>query len=91
MEEISLKRNDPKYIVFSCINCGQYMYVKKKQKSKKCLRCGRSNEVNSVEDFGEMVNEMTNAVEKLKQKQNEFALKVKIQYLLFLFENTYLK
>ncbi len=50
------------------------MYVKKTQKTKKCLRCGRSHIVSQIKSVGEIVEGITNAVKKVKQKQNELAI-----------------
>ncbi len=75
MEEMTWKRDETPYIIFSCKKCGQYMYAKETQKSKKCLRCGRSHIVSRIKSIGETVKGMTNAVDRVKQKQNELAIK----------------
>ncbi len=75
MENIGWKRDDTPYIVFECKKCNQFMYVKETQKSKKCLRCGRSHKVSDIKDNGEIVNGMTKAVKAVKERQNELALK----------------
>ena len=75
IEEMTWKRDETPYIIFSCKKCGQYMYTKETQKSKKCLRCGRSYIVSRIKNLGETVKGMTNAVERVKQKQNELAIK----------------
>ena len=74
IEEMTWKRDETPYIIFPCKNCGQYTYAKETQKSKKCLRCGRSHTVSRIRSIGEIVKGMTSAVELVKQKQNELAL-----------------
>ncbi len=75
MEEMTWKRDETPYIIFSCKKCGQYMYAKKTQKSKKCLRCGHSHIVSQIKSIGETVKGMTNAVNRVKQKKNKLAIK----------------
>ena len=75
MEEMTWKRDETPYIIFSCNKCGQYMYVKETQKTKKCLRCGRSHIVTQIKNVSEVVKGMTSAVKIVKQKQNELAIK----------------
>jgi len=48
--------------------------VKTTQKTKKCLRCGRSHQVKSVLNEGEIVRGMTLAVNTVKMLQNELAV-----------------
>ncbi len=67
------RRDETNYIVFKCLKCRQYIYVKATQKTKKCLRCGRSHQVKKIN--GEIVKGMTAAVENVKKNQNELALK----------------
>ena len=74
-EEIGFKKDENPYVIFACFKCKQYMYVKTVQKGKKCLRCGRNHKVSSVIDNGEIINGITDAVNLVKQKQNEFAIK----------------
>jgi hypothetical protein len=59
------------YLVFKCNKCQQYSYVKTTQKSKKCLRCGRSYQVIMLLNSGIIVNGMTAAVNKVKELQNQ--------------------
>ncbi len=68
------RRDETAYIVFKCLKCWQYIYVKATQKTKKCLRCGRSHRVKNI-NGGDNVKGMTAAVEYVKKKQNELALK----------------
>ena len=75
MEEEGWKRDETPYIVFGCKKCNQFMYVKETQKTKKCLRCGRSHKVSDIKNSGENVYGMTNAVKIVKERQNELALK----------------
>lgn len=74
MEE-GWKKDETSYLVFACLKCRQYMYVKTIKKNKKCLRCGRSHTISAVETKGEIVEGMTAAVDMVKQKQHELALK----------------
>lgn len=75
MEEIAWKRDQTSYYIFACHKCGQYTYVKTIQKTKKCLRCGRSHQVERVKKSSEIVNGISNAVEMVKLRQNELAIK----------------
>ncbi len=75
MEEAGFKKDETPYIIFPCSKCKQYMYVKTTQKTKRCLRCGRSHKVVSINDSGEIVEGITEAVNTVKQKQAEFAIK----------------
>ncbi len=75
MEELAWKRDETPYIIFPCKKCRQYMYAKITQKSKKCLRCGRSHIISRIRSIGEMVKGMTNAVESVKQNQNKLSIK----------------
>lgn len=75
MEEIGWKKDDKPYLIFTCSKCEQYLYVKTTQKTKKCLRCGRQHKVSPIIDSGEIVKGMTSAVEMVKTRQNELAIK----------------
>jgi len=75
MEDIAWKKDETPYVVFPCKKCRQYIYAKITQKTKKCLRCGRSHTVNNVKESGEIVYGMSPAVELVKQRQDEFAIK----------------
>jgi len=75
MEEVEWKRDETPYIIFACKKCKQFMYVKQTQKTKKCLRCRRSHKVSDISNSGEIVNGMTNAVETVKERQHELALR----------------
>ncbi len=61
--------------MFPCAKCKQYTYVKNTQKTKKCIRCGYSHTVSKIVESGEIVRGISNAVETVKIRQNEFALK----------------
>lgn len=74
MEEIAFKKDKTPYLVFACRNCQQFSYVKTSQKTKKCLRCGRSHQVKNVILEGEIVRGITLAVNTVKRKQNELAV-----------------
>ena len=75
MEDTEWKRDETPYIVFACEKCKQFMYVKQFQKTKKCLRCGRAHKVSDINNSGEIVKGMTNAVETVKERQHELAIK----------------
>ncbi|HEC40319.1 hypothetical protein LCGC14_1173030 [marine sediment metagenome] len=75
MEEVGFKKDETPYLIFACSKCKQFTYVKTTQKGKKCLRCGRQHKVESILNSGEIVNGMTKAVDGVKQKQGEFAIK----------------
>lgn len=75
MEDVEWKRDETPYIVFACKKCKQFMYVRQTQKTKKCLRCGRTHTVSNIINSGGVVNGMTNAVEAVKEKQHELAIK----------------
>jgi len=73
MEETAFVKDETPYLVFTCSKCRQYSYVKTTQKTKKCLRCGRTHQVKNILGLGEVVYGMTAAVDTVKQKQTEFA------------------
>ena len=73
MEETAFIKDETPYLVFTCKKCRQYSYVKTTQKTKKCLRCGRTHQVKDILGLGEIVYGMTAAVEAVKQKQTELA------------------
>jgi hypothetical protein len=74
MEETAFKRDETPYLVFTCKKCRQYSYVKTTQKTKKCLRCGRTHQVKDILCSGELVYGMTEAVNTVKKKQTELAI-----------------
>ncbi len=74
VEETVFKKDKTPYLIFACKNCQQFVYVKTTQKTKKCLRCGRSHKVKTVLNEGEIVHGMTLAVDTVKRKQNELAV-----------------
>ncbi len=71
MEESGFVRDKTPYVVFPCSKCKQFMYVKTTQKTRKCLRCGRQHKVVNVVTAGEIVEGMTEALNRVKQKQSE--------------------
>ncbi len=73
METSRWEKDTSPYIVFTCSKCGQHSYVKTTQKTKKCLRCGRTHQVKKI-TWGIVVKGMTAALEAVKEKQNELAL-----------------
>ena len=74
MEDIAIKKDETPYLVFACRKCYQFSYVKTVQKTKKCLRCGRTHQVRDILNDGEVVYGMTEAVNTVKRKQNELAI-----------------
>ena len=73
MEENIFKKDETPYLIFACRKCQQFAYVKTTQKTKKCLRCGRTHHVSSLSE-GEIVYGMTAAVDTVKKKQSELAV-----------------
>ncbi len=74
MEDTCWKKDETPYMIFACKKCDGYLYVKPTQKTKKCLRCGRTHQVKNIETV-EMVRGMTEAVNRVKQLQNDLSLK----------------
>ena len=74
MEESTFENDKTPYLVFACNKCRQFSYVRISQKTKKCLRCGRSHQVKSVLKEGEVVFGMTLAVNTVLKKQNDLAV-----------------
>ncbi|MFX0026843.1 MAG: DUF1922 domain-containing protein [Candidatus Hermodarchaeota archaeon] len=70
MEQKKWEKDQTPYVIFVCSKCKQYSYVRITQKTKRCLRCGRTHQVKSILDKGEIVYGMTEAVNKVKQLQN---------------------
>ena len=75
MEDQNWKRDDKPYLVFLCKKCKQYSYVKLGQKSKTCLRCGKRYQVSRIVSSGEIIKGITNALNYVKEKQNELIFK----------------
>jgi len=75
LEEIAWKKDETPYLVFSCTKCNGFSYVKTTQKRKKCPRCGRVHLVSNILDSGEIINGISAAVNHVKEKQNELAIK----------------
>lgn len=75
MKEGQWKRDETPYLVFQCIKCQQYSYVKTTQKTKKCLRCNRNHQVLNILGRGEIVKGMTAALNRVKELQNELSHK----------------
>lgn len=73
MTQSRFKKDQTPYLVFACSKCGQFSYVKPTQKTKKCLRCGRTHQVRTIKN-AETVLGMTAALERVKEKQNQLAL-----------------
>ena len=74
MEDITIKKDKTPYLIFACKKCKEYSYVKTDQKTKKCLRCGRSHQVRDILNDSMVVYGMTEAVNAVKRKQNELAI-----------------
>lgn len=74
MEETAFKKDETPYLIFTCKRCRQYSYVKITQKTKKCLRCGRTHQVKDILGLGEIVYGMTEALNTVKRKQTELAI-----------------
>lgn len=74
METPKWEKDEKPYIVFTCLKCNQYMYVKTTQKTKKCLRCNRTHQVKNISG-GELVKGMSTAVLTVKKRQNELAIR----------------
>lgn len=74
-EKQGIIKDSSPYLIFKCQKCGQYMYVKPTQKTKKCLRCGSSYKMSKINQQlkVEEVEGMSNAVERVKELQNELA------------------
>ncbi len=70
MEHKKWEKDSTPYLVFTCSKCKQYSYVKTTQKAKKCLHCGRTYQVKTILNKGEIVCGMTEAVNKVKERQN---------------------
>ena len=75
MEGEGWKKDEKSYLVFTCLKCKQYIYVKTTQKTKKCLRCGRQHKVALILNTREIVKGITKAVEMVKTRQHELAIK----------------
>ena len=75
MKEIAWKRDETPYLVFACDNCKQYTYANTTRKTKKCARCRHLNVIENVIENGELVNGISIAVEMVKLRQNELAIK----------------
>ncbi|MFX1377905.1 MAG: DUF1922 domain-containing protein [Promethearchaeota archaeon] len=75
MEDIIWKKDETPYLIFSCRKCHNYIYAKSTQKTKKCIRCGYIHKVNNVIERSEIIKGISNAIELVKKKQNELAIK----------------
>lgn len=71
MEDFVIKKDETPYLIFACKKCSEYSYVKTVQKTKKCLRCGRTHQVLDILKYVDVVYGMTEAVNSVKKKQNE--------------------
>ena len=74
MEGATIKKDKTPYLIFACRKCREFSFVKTTQKTKKCLRCGRSHQVSNILKEGEKVFGMTEAVNAVKRKQNQLAI-----------------
>jgi len=75
LEEVAWKKDETPYLVFSCAKCNGFTYVKTSQKRNKCPRCGRLHLVSNILGKGEIINGISAAVNHVKEKQNELAIK----------------
>jgi len=73
MEGATFRKDTKEYLIFPCSKCGRYLYVKATQKTKKCFSCGRTNRVSSLKSY-ETVEGMTEAVQRVKERQNALAV-----------------
>ncbi|MFX0001310.1 MAG: hypothetical protein ACFE9Q_11300 [Candidatus Hodarchaeota archaeon] len=89
MEDMAWKRDKTPYLVFPCMKCKQYTYVRTTQKTKKCVRCGHSHIVIKILENGEIVKGISSAVESVKRRQNELALEELGNYPEFRASNDY--
>ena len=62
------------YLIYACLNCKQFSYVKTTQKTAKCLRCGRFHKVSKILHKGEIVKGITAAMNHVKEKQNQLSI-----------------
>ncbi|TXT65427.1 MAG: hypothetical protein BAJALOKI1v1_430018 [Promethearchaeota archaeon] len=76
-DQKGIQKDKKPYIIFQCAKCRQYMYVKPAQKSKKCLRCGKMHSLQAIKECHQVdiVYGMSNALNRVKSLQNDFALK----------------
>jgi hypothetical protein len=70
MEHPKWEKDRTPYLVFSCTRCKQYSYVKTIQKTKKCLRCGKTHQVKSILKKGQIVEGITSAMKLVKKLEN---------------------
>ena len=75
LEEMAWRKDETPYLVFSCTKCNGFTYAKTTQKRKKCPRCGRIHLLSRILDSGEIINGISAAVNHVKEKQNELAIK----------------
>ncbi|MFX0058448.1 MAG: hypothetical protein ACFE85_10960 [Candidatus Hodarchaeota archaeon] len=74
MEEGTFIKDSKPYLIFCCSKCKQFSYVKTTQKTTKCLRCGRTHQVQNIIKKGEIVHGMSAAVKIVQEKQNEIGV-----------------
>ena len=75
LEEIAWKKDKTPYVVFSCTKCNGFTYAKTTQKQKKCPRCGRVHLISKIVGCGEIINGISAAVDLVKEKQHELAIR----------------
>ncbi len=75
LEEVAWEKDETPYLVFSCTKCNGFTYAKTTQKHKKCPRCGRVHLVSKILGSGEIINGISAAVDRVKEKQHELAIK----------------
>ncbi|MHA1671100.1 MAG: DUF1922 domain-containing protein [Promethearchaeota archaeon] len=76
MEQNYKKKDLSPYVIFKCPNCHGFLYFKQGKKFKTCTRCNRRFSVKTILANKIMiVKGMTAAVNKVKELQNQRALK----------------
>ena len=74
-EEQGWIKDKTPFLIFKCSKCKQYIYVKTTNKTKKCIRCGKTYKVINLKKKGEMVYGLSNAIKMVKDRQNEIGVK----------------
>ena len=75
MEVEKWKKDETPYLIFQCTKCSRWLHVKTIQKTKKCFACGRTHQVKKFTDAGQIVKGMSAAINIVKNKQDELAVK----------------
>jgi hypothetical protein len=75
MESQKWVKNKKPYLIFKCAKCSRFLYIIASQKTKKCFQCGYNHKVKTIRNIEETVLGLTKAIDTVKQKQNELAIK----------------